>query len=194
MKAVHYIGLYLCYIFEHLVIEDTEKHYCETDLTVSRLALLGARILSDRGGVRKLRVIADGVEHTFSSNVMTQGDHGYYTSALEADPGPFAMMEHLDAWKPTALIHWKWQRSRAEPQWKPRRPGAGGGIVPHHRRVSRIPLSGECVFGADKRQLSCKAVAALAVAFYVFPGDADTKTRGQQMLPPVLGLGDHSKV
>ena len=69
-----------------------------------------------------------------------------------------------------------------------------GGIVPHHRRVSRIPLSGECVFGADKRQLSCKAVAALAVAFYVFPGDADTKTRGQQMLPPVLGLGDHSKV
>lgn len=71
MEVVHYIGLYLCYIFEHLVIEDTEKHYYETDLTVSRLALLGARILSDRGGVRKLRVIADGVEHTFSSNVMT---------------------------------------------------------------------------------------------------------------------------
>ena len=102
-------------IFEHLVIEDTEKHYYERDLTISRLALLGARILCNRGSVGKLRVIADGVEHTFSGNVMTQGyhealngasqaktleiiwDYGYSTSAMEAEPGPFAMMEHLNS-------------------------------------------------------------------------------------------------
>ena len=102
-------------VFEHLAIEDTEKHYYEKDLTISRLALLGAWILCNRGSVGKLRVIADGVEYTFSGNVMTQGyhevlnaasqakileivwDYGYSTSAMETEPGPFAMMEHLSS-------------------------------------------------------------------------------------------------
>ena len=101
-------------VFEHLIIEDTEKHSYERDLSISRLSLLGAWILNNRGSVANLRVLADGVEHSFSGNMMTQAYHealiatdkakkleiiwGYEFSchAMEADPGPFAMMKHLD--------------------------------------------------------------------------------------------------
>ena len=101
-------------IFEHLVIEDTEQHSYEQSLTISRLALLGAWLLNNRGGVGKLRIIADGEEYTFSGNMMTQAYHEalnaadkaknlemvwnyWYTwSAQAEDPGPFAMMQYLD--------------------------------------------------------------------------------------------------
>lgn len=101
-------------VFEHLVIEDTEKHCYEQSVMISGLALMGAKILSNCGTVEKLHIIADGVEYTFSGNVMTQAYHEmlnaageanaleiiwsyrYFGSASEADPGPLSMMELLD--------------------------------------------------------------------------------------------------
>ncbi len=101
-------------VFEHLVIEDTNKHDDELRITLSNLSQLGAWILDNRGSVGSLRVIADGEEYTFSGSVMTQAyhealnaareaekleiiwDYAFSCYAMEVGPGPFALTEHLD--------------------------------------------------------------------------------------------------
>lgn len=101
-------------VYEHLILEDAERQDYELSMTLSRLSLLGAWILNGRGSVGKLRVIADGAEHSFSGRMMTQDyhealiaaakaktveiiwDYGYFHSVSEADPGPLSMMEYLD--------------------------------------------------------------------------------------------------
>lgn len=101
-------------VYEHLILEETECHGYELDMTLSRLSLLGAWILNGHGQVGKLRVIADGTEHNFSGRMMTQDYHealiaaskaksveimwnyGYSHGVLDVDPGPLSMMKYLD--------------------------------------------------------------------------------------------------
>ena len=100
-------------IKEHLVIEDTKKHWYELDLISWSLALMGAWLLNNRGKIHSLRAVADGAEYTFSGDKMTEAyhdilnainqaktlditwDYGFSASAPFVNPGPFDMMEHL---------------------------------------------------------------------------------------------------
>lgn len=101
-------------VYEHLIINDTEKYVEERDLTVGRLCSLGAYILNDCARIGNLQVIADGAEYHFSGKMMTQAyheaitaagkagnleiiwDYGYWSPAYMEDPGPSSMIEHLD--------------------------------------------------------------------------------------------------
>lgn len=102
-------------IKEHLQVADTQEHWIITDLAVSQLCLLGSHILSERTGYVELTAVADGETYCFTGNNMTEDYHkliralrnaksleiissyGYFHSVLDADPGPFPMVELLDA-------------------------------------------------------------------------------------------------
>lgn len=101
-------------IKEHLVITDAAEYDYEVALVHGQLCLLGAWILQDRAHVSKLEIVVDGAEYGFSGDLMTQDYHkalkammnansleiisnyGYSVSALEVDPGPFPMMNHME--------------------------------------------------------------------------------------------------
>lgn len=98
---------------EHLVINDTTKHFEIADIAISQLCLMGTWLLQNRGRFASLTAIADGVKFSFSGSIVTQDYHklidalhnavnielvssyGYSYHSDTLDPGPFVMVDFL---------------------------------------------------------------------------------------------------
>ena len=100
---------------EHLVVANTEEYGGIVNLMSTQLSILGACMLQDHAGIRNLTVIADGEEHRFSGNIISEDLHEairamnsakslevisayhYYWYTDRLDPGPFEMTKLLQA-------------------------------------------------------------------------------------------------
>ena len=100
---------------EHLVVANTEEYGRIVDLMSSPLSVHGPCMLQDRAGIQNLTVIADGEEHRFSGDIISEDLHKairamntakslevissyhYHWYSDRLDPGPFEMTKLLQA-------------------------------------------------------------------------------------------------
>ncbi len=101
-------------IYEHLIIEDTEKHSVELGNIHYRLSLMAAWVLQRRGSMGELTILADGKKFSFAGDILNAryqealdalykatsveiiSNYGCSVRATETDPTPFELMSYLD--------------------------------------------------------------------------------------------------
>lgn len=83
---------------EHLKVEDTRNHPVLLEIAASQLGLLGAGILQDLAGIKRMTLIADGREYRFSGKQMTQEYHELIRALSNAE-----QVELFASW-----YYWGW--------------------------------------------------------------------------------------